>query len=147
MTNIEKDNKIPLSMLKISFLDKSPFKGSYKGMRYIIKKDIQNVEANDLNVGANDSNVMVNDQNDVGANACGTLNVGAVIDCPNSSGEAHEPASSRGEVHEPVLKVYTYKDLYNFENSEDIKEAEFSYDKDGIQKALEYLDEKVKEYN
>ena len=137
MTNIEKDNKIPLSMLKISFLDKSPFKGSYKGMRYIIKKDIQNVEANDLNVGANDSNVMVNDQDDVGANACGALNVGAVIDCPNSS----------GEVHEPVLKVYTYKDLYNFENSEDIKEAEFSYDKDGIQKALEYLDEKVKEYN
>ena len=89
MTNIEKDNKIPLSMLKISFLDKSPFKGSYKGMRYIIKKD----------------------------------------------------------TNKPVLTVYTYKDLYNFENSEDIKEAEFSYDKDGIQKALEYLDEKVKEYN
>lgn len=92
MTNIERDNKTPLSMLKISFLDKIEFKGSYKGMRYILKK----VEKED------------------------------------------------GQF---VLKVYTYKDLFNFENSEDIKETEFSYDNEGIKKALEYLDEKVKDYN
>lgn len=91
MTNIEKDNKIALSMLKISYLDKLPFKGSYKGMRYILKKE----------------------QNE---------NIA-------------------------ILKVYTYKDLYNFENSQDILEKEFSYDKDGIIKALEYLDEKVKDYD
>ena len=91
-------------MLKISFLDKSPFKGSYKGMRYILKKVFK----------------------DSGENAYGLKNIDDKV-CN--------------------LKVYTYKDLYNFENSKDIKEAEFGYDKDGIQKALEYLDEKVKEYN
>ena len=104
MTNIEKDNKIPLSMLKISFLNELPFKGSYKGMRYILKKILK----------------------DGGEKAYGLKNIDDK-DC--------------------ILKVYTYKDLYNFENSEDINEAEFSYDKDGINKALEYLDEKVKDYN
>ena len=100
MTNIERDNKIPLSMLKLSFLDKIAFKGSYKGMRYILQKEEK-----------------IDDKNE------------------------------NNKEKEYILKVYTYKDLYNFENTKDKTEAIFSYDKDGINKALEYLDEKVKEYN
>ena len=95
MTNIEKDNKIALSMLKISFLDKIAFKGSYKGMRYIIKKEKNTDEVDNKDF---------------------------------------------------ILRVYTYKDLYNFENSKDITTKDFSYDKDGINQALIYLDEKVKDY-
>ena len=95
MTNIEKDNKIALSMLKISFLDKIAFKGSYKGMRYIIKKEKNTDEVDNKDF---------------------------------------------------ILRVYTYKDLYNFENSKDITTKDFSYDKDGINQAIIYLDEKVKDY-
>lgn len=104
MTNIEKDNKTALSMLKISFLDQMPFKGSHKGMRYILKKE-EVVKDNTDNQTENKNN------------------------------------------KEYVLRVYTYKDLYNFENSKDIVSKDFVYDKDGINQALIYLDEKVKDYN
>lgn len=96
MTDIEESNKIALSMLKISFLDKISFKGSHKGMRYILKKEQIDINESDKKV---------------------------------------------------VLKVYTYKDLYNFENSTDIIETSFEYSKAGIEEALKYLDEKVKDYN
>lgn len=94
MTNIEKENSIALSMLKMSFLNKSAFKGSHKGMRYIIKKE----EIKD------------------------------------------------GDDNKNVLRVHTYKDLYNFENSKDITTKDFEYSEAGIKEALEYLDEKVKDY-
>ena len=42
MYDIEKENLIPFSMLKISFLDKTQFSGSTKHMRYIIKKEEDN---------------------------------------------------------------------------------------------------------
>lgn len=35
---MKKDMPIPLSMLSISFLHKLPFKGSYKGKRFMFKK-------------------------------------------------------------------------------------------------------------
>lgn len=94
MTNIEKENSIALSMLKMSFLNKSAFKGSHKGMRYIIKKE----EIKD------------------------------------------------GDDNKNVLRVHTYKDLYNFENSKDITTKDFEYSESGIKEALLYLDEKVKDY-
>lgn len=103
MTNIEKENKIALSMLKISFLDHMPFKGSHKGMRYILKKE-EKVK------------------------------------------DSTEQASTETK-KEYVLRVYTYKDLYNFENSKNIITKDFNYDKDGIEQALIYLDGKVKDYN
>lgn len=37
---IKKDMPIPLSMLSISFLEKLPYKGSYKGKRFMFKKHI-----------------------------------------------------------------------------------------------------------
>ena len=40
MYDIESENIIPFSMLRISFLELSEFSGSSKGMRYIIKKEI-----------------------------------------------------------------------------------------------------------
>ena len=92
MSRLIDNNRIPLSMLKISFLEKSPFKGSSLGMRYIIKKEI------------------VDDKK--------------------------------------ILKVYTYKDLYNFENTnkEDIKEKIFDFSKEGIENIISYLDEINEEY-
>lgn len=36
---IKEDLKIPLTMLSISFLNKSPFKGSYKGIRFMFEKN------------------------------------------------------------------------------------------------------------
>ena len=42
MYDIESENIIPFSMLRISFLELSEFSGSSKGMRYIIKKEIIN---------------------------------------------------------------------------------------------------------
>lgn len=92
MSRLLENNRIPLSMLKLSFLSKLPFKGSSLGMRYIIKKET------------------VDDKN--------------------------------------VLKVYTYKDLYNFENTnkEDIKEKTFDFSNEGIQDVISYLDEINDEY-
>ena len=36
---MREDIRIPLTMLSISFLDKLPFKGSYKGKRFMFKKN------------------------------------------------------------------------------------------------------------
>lgn len=88
--SIKEDLKIPLTMLSISFLDKLPYKGSYKGMRFIFEKN----------------------KNDSGEN---------------------------------ILKLYTWKDLYNFENTkkEDMEEKCFTYDKTGIEEGINYLDSKL----
>lgn len=40
---MREDLKIPLTMLSINFLDKLPFKGSYRGKRFLFKRvDVEN---------------------------------------------------------------------------------------------------------
>lgn len=80
---MREDIRIPLTMLSISFLDKLPFKGSYKGKRFMFKKN------------------------------------------------------------EDKLTVYLWKDLFNFENTDekDIITKEYEYTKDGIEEGLNFVEE------
>lgn len=81
---IKEDLEIPLSMLEISFLDKSKYKGSYRGKRFLFEK-----------------------------------------------------------VDDNKLKVYIWKDLFNFENTDqkDMIIKEFEYNKDGIDEGLKFVEE------
>lgn len=90
--NIRDENIIPFTMLKINVLNKTQFSGSSHGMRYIIKKEIEN--------------------------------------------------------EKPLLKVYTYKDILNFNNTDkkDIKTMSFDFSDEGIEKAIDYLNEIRLEY-
>ena len=79
---MREDLKIPLTMLSINFLDKLPYKGSYKGKRFMFEKS------------------------------------------------------------DNALKVYVWKDLYSFENTnvEDMTIKEFEYSKDGIDQGIDFVD-------
>lgn len=81
--------KIPLTMLSISFLDKLPYKGSYKGKRFLFEKN------------KSDGDTVVK------------------------------------------LKVYVWKDLYNFENTspDEMVSKEFEYSKDGIDQGITFVEE------
>lgn len=81
---IKEDLEIPLSMLEISFLDKSKYKGSYRGKRFLFEK-----------------------------------------------------------VDDNKLKVYIWKDLFNFESTDqkDMVIKEFEYSKDGIDEGLKFVEE------
>ena len=87
MYDIESENIIPFSMLRLSFLELSNFSGSSKGMRYLIKKEI------------------IDDKK--------------------------------------TLVVYTYKDVFNFKNTDDkdITKKIFNFSNEGIDNIKKYLTE------
>ena len=88
---IREDLRIPLTMLSLSFLEKLPYKGSYKGKRFLFEKNVS-------------------------------------------------------ESNEKYLKLYIWDDLYNFENTkkENMLIKEFTFDKDGIESGIDFLDKNIK---
>ena len=89
--SIREDLRIPLTMLSLSFLEKLPYKGSYKAKRFLFEKNVS-------------------------------------------------------ESGEKTLKLYIWDDLYNFENTnkEEMLIKDFTFDKDGIESGIDFLDSNIK---
>lgn len=110
MNKLREENIIPLSMLKIQYLDKLDFKGSTNGMRYIIKKAY-------VMIPISDERVYDDIRDEEAEVAKGTENSIAVL---------------------RVIYYKDYFNFENTDKKE-VFVKDFTYEKDSIEDALEYL--------